>query len=72
MSKQKSWTLVERSALRLLAKKQGLTVFGVQRQALRLYQQHCQRLEAGETCTWSGDAQRAREFAGPTTEESNS
>lgn len=57
------WEVVEQ-----LAQQQGLSAKAVLRQALRLYQLHCHRLAAGETCTWSGDAQRAAEFAGPLAE----
>jgi len=41
-----------------------LSATAVMRQALRLYQVDHQRRKAGETVVWSGDAKRAREFAG--------
>ena len=59
-----NWTPEEREVIKNLAVQQDLSPMGVVRQALRLYQHHLHRLEAGETCTYSGDAQRAREFAG--------
>lgn len=37
----------------------------IYRQALRHYQLAHHRIKDGETVTWSGDAQRARDFAGP-------
>lgn len=55
---------VEAAALHRLSAKQNLPQDRVLVQALRLYQDHLNKLEAGETCTWSGDAQRAYDFAG--------
>lgn len=48
---------------------QGLSFSALVRQALRLYDVHLARLEAGETMTWSGDAKRQAEFAGTQAEE---
>jgi hypothetical protein len=48
-----------------LSEEQELSPQAVMRQALRLYQSDFLRRKAGETVTWSGDAQRARDFAGP-------
>lgn len=58
------WTKEEQAAIEGLCKSQGLSEKALLRQALRLYQMHQHRLEAGETCHYSGDAERAREFAG--------
>lgn len=54
----------EMDALHKLAEEQEMTYDRVLVQALRLYQQHNERLAAGETQSWSGDAERARAFAG--------
>jgi hypothetical protein len=54
----------ERAAIRELAAEQELSEQAVMRQALRLYQLHHVRLKAGETMNFSGDAERAAEFAG--------
>lgn len=54
----------EWAVAKTLAEQKGMTVEGVMRQALRLYQMHDKRLSDGETCTYSGDAERARRFAG--------
>ncbi len=59
------FTAQEMDAVDSLARKQGMSREGVIRQALRLYQMHQTRLWAGETVTYSGDQQRARDFAGP-------
>jgi len=58
------WTDEELTVIAQLAFWQELSTHQVFRQALRLYQLHVERTKAGETCVWSGDAQRAREFAG--------
>jgi len=55
----------ERRAIAELSLGLDLSPGAVIRQALRLYQLDYYRRRAGETCTWSGDEQRAREFAGP-------
>jgi hypothetical protein len=55
----------ETAALDELAAKKGMTRAGTLRQALRLYQLVDARLAAGERMTFSGDAARAAEFAGP-------
>lgn len=54
----------EREALEALAQQHQMSQEGVMRQALRLYQLYHRRLKDGETVTWSGDAQRTREFRG--------
>ena len=54
----------EEEALGVLCKEQGMTCWTVLRQSLRLYQLVHERLKAGETFSFSGDAQRAKEFAG--------
>jgi len=55
----------EAKAVAQLSEEQELSPQAVMRQALRLYQSDFLRRKAGETVTWSGDAQRARDFAGP-------
>lgn len=60
-------TADERSAIRDLCKQKELSCEAVMRQALRLYQLHDTRIMAGETITWSGDAQRVADFAGGAT-----
>lgn len=47
-----------------MAEDKGLTMGSLVIQALRLYADHDRKLENGEICTWSGDAQRARDFVG--------
>jgi hypothetical protein len=59
-----NWKPEEREAIRNLAIEQEMGTGAVLRQALRLYQMHHHRLRAGETCHWSGDAQRMQDFAG--------
>lgn len=54
------WAVVEE-----IAHQQEFSVSAALRQAVRLYQLHMDRIRSGETVTWSGDAERAREFAGP-------
>ena len=56
----------EELAIRTLMGMQELNRKQILQQALRLYQQHIYRLRDGETCTWSGDAQRVAEFTGHT------
>jgi hypothetical protein len=58
-------TAEELAAIRQIGTDQELSEQAVMRQALRCYQQQHLRLKAGETVAWSGDAQRAAEFAGP-------
>ena len=63
------WTFTpddrEKAAILSLCADQELSPTAIMRQALRLYQHdHCRRKD-GETVTWSGDDQRARDFAGP-------
>lgn len=58
----------EHTALLDLQTFQGLSRAAVYRQALRLYQSGHVRRKAGETCSWSGDAERLREFAGGVTQ----
>jgi hypothetical protein len=57
-------TAKERAAIAELMESQGLTEAQVMRQALRHYQTLIHRLRDGETCTWSGDRARAKEFSG--------
>lgn len=59
-----NWKPEERAALKALGEEQDLSLEAVIRQAVRLYQQHTKRLKDGETVRWSGDEQRARDFAG--------
>lgn len=54
----------ERRRIYYLAEMQQLPVERLVVQALRLYDMHQTRLEAGETCTYSGDADRARKLYG--------
>lgn len=58
------WTEKERAALDWLMADRQLSERAVIRQALAHYQDICVKINAGETCRWSGDAQRARDFAG--------
>ncbi len=51
-------TADEAAALNELASEQGMSVNATMVQALRLYQLHVRRIRAGETQTWSGDADR--------------
>lgn len=48
-----------------LASEFGMSRSAVMRQALRFHQLMHRRLKDGETFSFSGDAARAREFAGP-------
>ena len=57
---QKEWAAVAQ-----IGADQELSTSAVLRQAVRLYQMHLYRLKAGETLSWSGDEQRAKDFAGP-------
>ena len=57
----------ERRAIAELSVAQELSHGAVIRQALRLYQLSHYRHMAGETCSWSGDAGRAQDFAHATT-----
>lgn len=57
---QKEWAAVAQ-----IGADQELSTRAVLRQAVRLYQLHHDRLKAGETFSWSGDEQRAKDFAGP-------
>jgi uncharacterized protein (DUF2267 family) len=59
-----AWTEKERRAIADMMATQEFSYTALMRQAIRLYQHNLLRLKDGETCTWSGDAQRAREFAG--------
>lgn len=59
-----NWNIEEIATIRDMARKQGLSVAQLTRQAMRLYQHHQARLEAGETVHYSGDAERARAFKG--------
>ena len=54
----------ETVALATLAVEKEMSEAAVMRQALRLYQLVHERMKAGETFVFSGDAERAREFAG--------
>ncbi|MTH94942.1 hypothetical protein [Roseibium sp. RKSG952] len=55
----------ERDFVREAAKESDMSERAVIRQALRLLNEHRKRLADGETCAWSGDAERARRFIGP-------
>ena len=55
----------ETAALAELAKEKDMSEAAVMRQSLRLYQLVHERMKAGETFSFSGDAARAAEFAGP-------
>lgn len=59
------WKADELAAISDLSARTELSEMAVIRQALRLYQQHHSRIMAGETVNWSGDEQRAKDFAGP-------
>lgn len=59
-----NWTDEEQAAINGLCVSQDISEQTLMRQALRMYQMHQQKLEAGENCHYSGDAQRAAEFAG--------
>lgn len=54
----------EAAALTALAAEKDMSRPRVMIQALRFYQLVHERQKAGETFSFSGDAQRAREFAG--------
>ncbi len=54
----------EDAALKAMAQERDMSEVAVMRQALRLYQLVHERLKAGETFSFSGDAGRAAEFAG--------
>ena len=54
----------EALVLERLKADQELSTEALYRQALRLYQLYHYRLKTGETCTWSGDEQRMRDFVG--------
>jgi hypothetical protein len=54
----------EKTAILDLCDDQELSPRAVMRQALRQYQADHLRRKDGETVTWSGDEQRARDFAG--------
>ena len=55
----------EAAAIDELMAEQGFSEQAVLRQALRLYQTVTRRLKEGEQMSFSGDEQRARDFAGP-------
>ncbi len=59
-----AWTERERQAIADMMATQEFSYTTLMRQAIRLYQHDLMRRKDGETCTWSGDEQRAREFAG--------
>lgn len=58
------WTDKEKHVIANMMEERQLSGMALLRAALRQYQVVCERLKAGETCTWSGDEQRAREFSG--------
>jgi hypothetical protein len=58
-------TAEELTAIRQTGAELDLSDEAVMRQALRFYQLRHTREKAGETFSFSGDAQRAAEFAGP-------
>lgn len=55
----------EQEALERLMAEQALSAPQIFKCALREYQMGHERRKAGETVVWSGDEQRARDFAGP-------
>lgn len=55
----------EQAAIHKLCLENELSLPAVFRQALRWYQLIQERIKAGETFSFSGDAQRAKEFLGP-------
>lgn len=65
------WTEEELKVISNLSASHDISPMGVIRQALRLYQMHDKRLADGETCTYSGDAGRARKFTGDMVQEEN-
>lgn len=58
------WTDKERHVIATMMEERQLSGMALLRAALRQYQVICERMKAGETCVWSGDAQRMRDFAG--------
>ncbi len=54
----------ERKAVQELCEWLEMSEAQVMRHAISLYQLHTSRARSGETCRWSGDSQRAAEFAG--------
>lgn len=59
-----AWDNREREALEEIMQTQDLGELSVLRQALAHYQVHCRRVWGGETCIYSGDAQRTADFTG--------
>lgn len=59
-----SWSEKEQTAIREMMAAQELSYPALVRQAVHLYQYDWIRRRDGETCTWSGDKQREREFSG--------
>lgn len=59
-----NWTEKESVILSDLMKDRQMTDVGLVRQALRHYQDTLVKVKNGETCRWSGDAQRASDFSG--------
>lgn len=57
-------TAEETDAIMRMSLSKDMSPRTVVRQALRLYQDVDNKLSAGETCVWSGDKNRAQEFAG--------
>lgn len=58
------WSDDEMKAIQEIMDRHNLSEAGALRQALRLYQVWDRRIANGETVTWSGDAQRMKEFSG--------
>jgi hypothetical protein len=58
------FTEQELAAVQELSEYHQLSQLQTMRQALRSYQLQERRIRNGETVTWSGDAERMREFAG--------
>lgn len=58
------FTAEEVATYKKLAEELGISDFALNRNALRHYQVVCERIKAGETFHFSGDEERAREFAG--------
>lgn len=63
-----NWSEEELTAIAELCAEKDLSQMQLLRCALRHYQLTEHRLKSGETVTWSGDAQRAADFAGPLAE----
>lgn len=52
------------AAIKKMAVEKDMSEVAIAKQAIRLYQLVNERLKAGETFSFSGDAERAKEFGG--------